>query len=290
MPTVLHTQAADSATAGTNSTGPGQFHEPGVPVITGVNWRGFFTLYVKEVRRFFKVQTQTVWAPAITTLMFLAIFTLALGGVKPDVLGVPFAHFLAPGLIIMGMVQNSFQNSLSSIIIGKVQGTIIDVLMPPLSHGELLASYVAGAVTRAWLVGVAIWLAMLLWPGVSVAIQNPLMVFAFGTLGAMLLGLLGVLTGIWADKFDHGAAVTNFLVQPLTLLSGTFYAIDRLPPAMQAFSRANPFFYMIDGFRGGFIGVHEADPLLGLAIVGGLVLLLWALAYRLLKSGWKLRA
>ncbi len=264
--------------------------EPGVPIIHGVNWLGIRTLYVKEVRRFFKVQMQTVWAPAITTLMFLAIFTLALGGAKGEVLGVPYATFLAPGLIIMGMAQNAFQNSLSSIIIAKVQGTIVDVLMPPLSHGELLFSYVAGAVTRGWLVGTAIWLAMLLWPGVTVSIANPLQVFLFGTLGALMMGLLGVLTGIWADKFDHGAAVTNFLVQPLTLLSGTFYAIDRLPPAMQTVSRANPFFYMIDGFRAGFIGVAEAPAALGAAIVGGLCLLLWWACYALLKSGWKLRA
>jgi ABC-2 type transport system permease protein len=264
--------------------------EPGVPVIHGINWLGIRTLYVKEVRRFFKVQMQTVWAPAITTLMFLAIFTLALGGAKGEVLGFPYATFLAPGLIIMGMAQNAFQNSLSSIIIAKVQGTIVDVLMPPLSHGELLFCYVAGAVTRAWAVGVAIWLAMWLWPGVDVSIANLPQVLLFGTLGALMLGLLGVLTGIWADKFDHGSAVTNFLVQPLTLLSGTFYAIDRLPPAMQAISRANPFFYMIDGFRAGFIGVAEAPVLLGAAIVGSLCLLLWWGCYALLKSGWKLRA
>ena len=264
--------------------------EPGVPVIDGINWLGMQTLYVKEVRRFFKVQMQTIWAPAITTLMFLAIFTLALGNAKGEVLGFPYSTFLAPGLIIMGMTQNAFQNSMSSLIIGKVQGTIVDVLMPPLSHGELLTCYVAGAVTRAWAVGLAVWVAMLLWPGVTVSIANPLLVLLFGTLGALLLALLGVLTGIWADKFDHGAAVTNFVVQPLTLLSGTFYAIDRLPPGMQAVSRANPFFYMIDGFRAGFIGVAEAPLWLGATIVGGLCALLWALAYALLKSGWKLRA
>lgn len=264
--------------------------EPGVPVIHGINWLGIRTLYVKEVRRFFKVQLQTVWAPAITTLMFLAIFSLALGRAKGEVLGLPYATFLAPGLIIMGMVQNSFQNSLSSLIIAKVQGTIVDVLMPPLSHGELLFCYVAGAVTRAWAVGLAIWLAMLLWPGLDVSIAHPLLVLLFGTLGALMLGLLGVLTGIWADKFDHGAAVTNFLVQPLTLLSGTFYAIAALPPVMQSISRANPFFYMIDGFRAGFIGIEEAPIWLGLLIVGGLSLALWALCYLLLKSGWKLRA
>jgi ABC-2 type transport system permease protein len=264
--------------------------EPGVPVIHGVNWLGIRTLYVKEVTRFFKVQMQTVWAPAITTLMFLAIFTLALGSAKGEVLGLPYSTFLAPGLIIMGMVQNAFQNSLSSIIIAKVQGTIVDVLMPPMNHGELLFCYAAGAVTRAWAVGLAIWLAMLLWPGVDVGIANPPQVLFFGTMGALLLGLLGLLTGIWADKFDHGAAVTNFLVQPLTLLSGTFYAIDRLPAGVQAVSRLNPFFYMIDGFRSGFIGVAEAPVWLGAAIVSGLCVLLWWACYALLKSGWKLRA
>lgn len=273
-----------------SQTAPLSLPEPGVPVIHGINWMGIRTLYVKEVRRFFKVQLQTVWAPAITTLMFLAIFSLALGRAKGEVLGLPYSTFLAPGLIIMGMVQNSFQNSLSSIIIAKVQGTIIDVLMPPLSHGELLFCYVAGSVTRAWAVGLAIWAAMLLWPGVDVSIAHPLQVLLFGTLGALLLALLGVLTGIWADKFDHGAAVTNFLVQPLTLLSGTFYAIEALPPTMQAISRGNPFFYMIDGFRAGFIGIAEAPVWLGAAVVGGLSLLLWAACYRLLKTGWKLRA
>jgi ABC-2 type transport system permease protein len=150
---------------------------------------------------------------------------LRLAAREGEILGLPYSTFLAPGLIIMGMVQNAFQNSLSSIIIAKVQGTIVDVLMPPLSSGELLFCYVAGAVTRGWAVGIAIWLAMLLWPGVDVTIRNPLLILYFGTAGTLMLGLLGVLTGIWADKFDHGAAVTNFLVQPLTLLSGTFYAI-----------------------------------------------------------------
>lgn len=264
--------------------------EPGIPWIEGVNTLGVKTLYVKEVRRFFKVQLQTIWAPAATTLLFLAIFTLALGRARPDVLGVPFATFLAPGLIIMGMVQNAFQNSLSSLLIGKVQGTIVDVLMPPLSSAELLFAFTAGAVTRAFAVGLAIWGAMLLWPGVHVTIHNPLLVLFFGTLGATLLGLIGVLTGIWADKFDHGAAVTNFLIQPLTLLSGTFYAIGHLPAAMQTISRFNPFFYMIDGFRTGFIGVGEASPVTGAAVLVVIVIVLATIAHQLLQSGWKLRA
>jgi ABC-2 type transport system permease protein len=251
---------------------------------------GLQTLYFKEVRRFFKVQLQTVWAPAITTLLFLAIFSLALGGVRRNVLGVPYADFLGPGLIIMGMVQNAFQNSSSSILIAKVQGSIVDMLMPPLSPGELLTAVVAGAVTRAWLVGLAVWAAMLAWPGVHVGISNLPQVLLFGTLGSAMLALGGALTGIWADKFDHGAAVTNFLIQPLTLLSGTFYAIDRLPEFARAISLANPFFYLIDGFRSGFIGVAEAPVLVGLLYVGGLTLVLWVLCHVALTRGWKLRS
>ncbi len=157
--------------------------EPGEVVIPGVNWQGLQTLYLKEVRRFFKVQLQTVWAPAITTLMFLAIFALALGRASTVVMGVPFTNFLGPGLIVMGMIQNSFANTSSSLLIGKIQGTIVDVLMPPLSPAELLVAWVGGAVTRAWLVGVAVYLAMLLAPGVDVPINNIGVVLYFGTFG-----------------------------------------------------------------------------------------------------------
>jgi ABC-2 type transport system permease protein len=264
--------------------------EPGVVVIASVNWQGLQTLYLKEVRRFFKVQLQTVWAPAITTLMFLVIFSLALGRSSSSVLGVPFADFLGPGLIAMGMIQNAFANSSSSLLVAKVQGSIIDVLMPPLSAGELVAAYVAGALTRAWLVGIAVWMVMLVAPGIDVPIRDPLLVFYFGTMGAIMLALLGVLTGVWADKFDHAAAITNFVVQPMTLLSGTFYAIDRVNPVMKTISHLNPFFYIIDGFRSGFIGV--SDGLLGqgaiILAVGNV--LLWVACYRALRSGWRLKA
>lgn len=264
--------------------------EPGVVVIPSVNWQGLKTLYLKEVRRFFKVQLQTVWAPAITTLLFLVIFAVALGGSKPSVLGVPYADFLGPGLIVMGMIQNAFANSSSSLLVAKIQGSIIDILMPPLSAGELLVAFVAGAVTRAWLVGIAVWLAMAIAPGVNVPISSPFLVLYFGTMGSIMLALLGILAGIWADKFDHAAAVTNFVIQPLTLLSGTFYAIDKVNPTMAAISHANPFFYIIDGFRSGFIGVSD-----GLLLRGGVMLLvvnvaLWAICYKVLRSGWRLKA
>ncbi len=263
--------------------------EPGVMVIPSVNWQGLKTLYLKEVRRFFKVQLQTVWAPAMTTLLFLVIFAVAMSGTRPSVLGVPFADFLGPGLIVMGMIQNAFQNTSSSLLIAKIQGTIVDVLMPPLSNGELLLSWVASAVTRGWLVGVAVWLAMLLAPGVDVSIRHPLVVCYFGTMGCVLLALLGVLTGIWADKFDHAAAITNFVIQPLTLLSGTFYAIDKVSPTMATISHLNPFFYVIDGFRYGFLGVADGLALQGALVLLGLNVALWGLCFALLKSGWRLR-
>lgn len=266
--------------------------EPGVVVIPFVNWRGLATLYVKEVRRFFKVQLQTVWAPAITTMLFLAIFTLALGGRDGTrtVLGVPFNDFLAPGLIVMGMIQNSFANSSSSILIGKIQGTIIDNLMPPLSSGELLLSYVAGALTRAWLVGAAVWLAMLVWPDVHVRAMHPWVIVYFGTMGAVMLGLVGILTGIWADKFDHAAAITNFIVQPLSLLSGTFYTVDRLHGFWQVLSYFNPFHAVISGFRYGFIGATDGDLTFGALFLLAINVALWAACYWALRTGWRLKA
>ena len=264
--------------------------EPGVPVIPSINWLGLRTLYFKEVRRFFKVQLQTVWAPAINTLLFLAIFTVGFGRGGRVVMGVPFADFLGPGLIVMGMMQAAFANTSSSIQISKVQGTMIDVLMPPLSSGELLVSYVAGAVTRSWLVGTVTFVAMLLWPDMHIAPRHIGAILFFGTVGSAMLALLGVLTGIWAEKFDQGAMVTNFVVQPLTLLSGTFYTLDALRQPWNMLGHLNPFFFAIDGFRYGFLGTSGGSPLLGAGVLATIVLVLWALSLRLLRSGWKLKA
>ncbi|HET9336605.1 MAG TPA: ABC transporter permease [Sphingomicrobium sp.] len=263
--------------------------EPGKASLEGVNWGGLSTLYIKEVRRFFKVQMQTVWAPAITTMLYLIIFTVALGREGKTVLGVPFADFLAPGLIVMAMITNSFANSSFSLLVGKIQGTIVDYLMPPLSTGELIAGLIGAAVTRAFLVGFAVWLAMLLWPGVHVGIVHPLSVLWFGLMGALMLGFLGLLTSIWAEKFDHAAAVTNFFVTPLALLSGTFYSIEQLSPAFRAVSHANPFFYVISGFRHGFLS--EADSPIWVGGIGLLLLniILFILCYALLRSGWKIK-
>jgi ABC-2 type transport system permease protein len=262
---------------------------PGEQRLSGVNWGGLKTLYVKEVRRFFKVQTQTIWAPAVTTLLFLVIFSVALGGVKREVLGVPFADFIAPGLIVMAMIQNAFANSSFSLLVGKIQGTIVDYLMPPLSTGELIAGLIGASVTRAFLVGGAVWLAMALWPGVHVTVTHPFAVFWFGLMGALLLAFLGLVTSIWAEKFDHAAAVTNFVVAPLSLLSGTFYVVDQLSPLFRAISHANPFFYIISGFRYGFLCSADSPVLVGGLLLLALNLAMFALCYGLLRSGWKIK-
>lgn len=284
-----------------NTDGKSQrgFPPKGQPLITGINRIGLWSLYIKEVRRFLKVQTQTIWAPAVTTLLFLVIFTVALSGPAGrggrEVLGVNFATFIAPGLIMMGMMQNAFANSSFSLLAGKIQGTIIDLLMPPLSEAELMIGIIAAAITRAVMVGGALALAMALWPGVDMQAAHPWAIVWFGLMGATFLSLMGLLTSLWGEKFDHNAAVTNFVVTPLALLSGTFYVISNLSPLFQAISRANPFFYMISGFRFGFLGQSDIgntnEAVIGAAIgVGVLNLALGVVTYLLLKSGWKLKS
>ncbi|WP_199800447.1 ABC transporter permease [Qipengyuania gaetbuli] len=278
-----------------NAGRKGRFPERGQPVITGINRVGLWSLYIKEVRRFLKVQTQTIWAPAVTTLLFLVIFTVALGRTDREILGVNFATFVAPGLIVMGMMQNAFANSSFSLLSGKIQGTIIDLLMPPLSVGELMGGIVAAAITRAIMVGGAVALAMAFYPGVDLSLAHPWAVAWFGLMGAAMLAILGLLASIWAEKFDHNAAVTNFVIAPLSLLSGTFYVIDNLAPAFQAVSRVNPFFYVISGFRFGFLGESDIgdtnEAVISSALGLGLFNLVLAyLVYRVLKSGWKIRS
>lgn len=283
----------ENTTSGKTGEGT-RFGQRGVPVIIGINRVGLLALYMKEVRRFLKVQTQTIWAPAFTTLLFLVIFTVALGREGRAVLGVPFATFVAPGLIVMAMMQNAFANSSFSLLSGKMQGTIIDLLMPPLSPGELMTGILAAAITRAAAVGCTVALAMALWPGVSLAMAYPWAVLWFALMGSLLLATLGLATSIWAEKFDHNAAVTNFVIAPLSLLSGTFYVIENLDPAFQWISRANPFFYVISGFRYGFLGQSDIGGAGAvLAAAGGLLLLnvaLMAGVFALLRSGWKLKS
>jgi ABC-2 type transport system permease protein len=263
---------------------------PGVPVIRNVNWGGLATLYVKEVRRFFKVQLQTIWAPAVTTLLFLVIFTVALGRSGRVVMGFAFADFLAPGLIVMGMLQNAFANSSFSLLVGKVQGTIVDYLMPPLSTGELMLGMAGASVTRAVLVGLAVWVAMLLWPGVHVIPSHLWAVVWFGLMGSLMLSFLGLITSIWAEKFDHAAAVGNFVVAPLSLLSGTFYSIETLSPVFRAISHANPFFYVISGFRFGFLGIADSPVWFGAILLLAINAALGGACYAILRTGWKLKA
>ena len=286
---------APNSQAPVTDVGQRDFPAQGVPLIHQVNWLGLWTLYMKEVRRFFKVQTQTIWAPAITTLLFLVIFTVAMGRADRLILGVNFATFVAPGLIVMGMMQNAFANSSFSFLAGKIQGTIIDYLMPPLTEGELMLGVAAAAVTRAVLVGLALTGAMLLWPGVHLTLAHPWAVAWFGLMGALMLAFIGLITSLWAEKFDHNAAVTNFVIQPLSLLSGTFYVIDNLAPAFQAVSRVNPFFYVISGFRFGFLGQSDIGStnqavLHGAIGLGLFNVVLGLLLYRLLRSGWKLKS
>lgn len=262
---------------------------PPVPRSYGaVNWLGFSTLLAKEVRRFLKVYFQTILAPVVTTLLFLAVFALALGRVAAGVHGVPFVEFLAPGLIMMAMVQNSFANTSSSLIIAKVQGNIVDMLMPPLSAAEQTVAVALGGVIRGVVVGLVVGLVMSLF--VTVHVHSVFFIVFHAVMGSLLLSLLGMVGGIWADKFDHMAAVTNFIVTPLSFLSGTFYTIDRLPEGFHAVALANPFFYMIDGFRYGFIGHADGSLVVGMLVVGLTDLFLLALTWRMLATGYKLRA
>lgn len=261
---------------------------PGPRTIGVVNWRGLWTLYVKEVRRFLNVFTQTLLAPMVTTLLFLAIFALALGGAGRAVAGVNYLSFLAPGLIMMTLMQNSFANTSSSIVISKVQGNIVDVLMPPLSAAELTLGIAGGGVTRGLLVGLVAGIAMAVFA--PVRIHDPLALVYFAVNGALMLSLLGMIGGIWAEKFDHIAAVTNFVVTPFSFLSGTFYSIERLPENWQFIAHFNPFFYLIDGFRYGFIGRADGSVAIGAACVLGVNVALWTLTHRMFATGYRLKA
>ncbi len=267
-----------------------QIRPMGEPIIRRVNWGGLSVLFGKEVRRFLKVQTQTIWAPAITTVLYLVIFTVALGRAGATVLGVPFAAFIAPGLIVMGMMQNAFANASFSLLVGKIQGTIVDYLMPPLSNAELIAGIIGAAVTRAVLVGCAVWLAMWLYPGVPVTVRHFGPVLWFGLMGSIFLALLGMITSLWAEKFDHLAAMTNFVIIPLSLLSGTFYSVTQLAPTFELLSHLNPFFYIISGFRYGFLGVADSPIYVGGAVILALNAILGVGLYAVMQSGWKLKS
>jgi len=255
--------------------------------IGAINWMGVRTHLMKEIHRFFKVGMQTLLAPVITTLLFLAVFSLALGRSVETLGGVPFVQFLAPGLIMMAIIQNSFANSATSVMISKIQGNIVDVLMPPLNAGEFAFGFIMGGAVRGVLVAVLVGLGM--WVFVPIQIHNAWLIVFHAVSAALMLSLVGLLTGIVFDKFDHQASVSNFVIVPLSFLSGTFYSIERLPPEWREVSLYNPFFYMIDGFRYGFIGHADASLLQGAAVITAINVALWTVCHLLIRRGYKLK-
>ena len=252
------------------------------------NWLGLYTLILREVQRFAAVWTQTLLAPLITAGLFLTIFTLAIGRQRADVMGVPFVEFLLPGILMMTVLQNAFANTSSSIVIAKVQGNIVDTLMPPLSAGELVLGYVTGGVLRGLMVAMAVGAIAMLALGIGLA--HPLWALVFVLLGATFMGGLGVIAGIYANKFDQMAAITNFIVTPLSFLSGTFYSIQSLPPTMEFLSRMNPIFYLIDGARHGFIGSSDSSPWLGLLVGLVSVGIVLGIGWIMFQRGYRLKA
>ncbi|NSX54463.1 ABC transporter permease [Parasulfitobacter algicola] len=253
-----------------------------------VNWMGLYTLSEREVRRFLAVWTQTLGAPLVTAGLFLLIFNLAIGPRRGDVMGQPFIAFLAPGILMMTVIQNAFANTSSSIVIAKLQGSIVDTLMPPLSPLEMVLGYIAGGVMRGFFVAVAIGVGMLVVLGVG--IQYPLWALVFVLLGSIMLAALGIVAAIFANKFDQMAAITNFIITPLAFLSGTFYSIESLPLVMQTLTHWNPIFYLIDGARYGVLGVSDSSPWLGLAVCTTTTSALVILCWYWFKRGYRLKA
>ena len=270
------------------TTSQSTFTIPPPRTMGAVNWRGMWELYLKEVRRFWKVIFQTILAPVVTSMMFLLVMVFAFGRGGTIIAGYPFEEFLVPGLIIMTMVQNAFANTSSSILVSKVQGNIVDVLMPPLSAMELTLAWTAGGITRGIAVGIAAAIAMMFFADFH--LHNAAFFIFHGVAGCLFMSLAGILTAVWADKFDHMAAVTNFVVTPLTFLSGTFYTIDRLPEWAQFLAHYNPFFYNIDGFRYGFLGQESSQPMLGIAVLVAVNVVMFVWTYAVVKSGYKLKA
>ncbi len=279
---------ADISMRGARREGGPAFPDVGVRRFGAVNWIGLWTLYKKEVMRFFKVAMQTIFAPMATSILFLAIFSLALGAYRPDVNGIPFAAFVAPGLIMMAVLQNAFANSSSSMLISKVQGNVVDFLMPPLSPMELTIAFVMGGATRGIVVAVVTAIPMAFFVEMSVTHLWAVTFYAIGA--SVILALIGLIAGMWAYKFDHLATITNFVITPLSLLSGTFYSVTILPGIWSDLSYWNPFFYFIDGFRYGFTGQSDGSIGIGVVLTVSLMVVLWALAHWLLARGYRLKS
>jgi ABC-2 type transport system permease protein len=282
------TDASQPATADAARQSARDPRARGVRRFGRVNWLGLWTLCRRETQRFLAVWTQTLLAPLVTAALFVLIFTFAVGDGRPSVMGVPFAHFLAPGILMMTVIQNSFANVSSSIVISKVQGNIVDTLMPPLSAGELVTGYLAGGIARGVVVALAV--VAVLFPIVGVGVAHPLLALLWVILGGAFLGAVGIVAGVFAQKFDQIAAITNFVVTPLSFLSGTFYSFDGLPGWMWWLAHVNPVFYLIDGLRFACLGVSDSSPLLGLAVVVSATAGVCALAWWMLRTGYRLKS
>ncbi len=274
-------------------TPPEVLHASRVPTLGtrrygGINWLGLRTLLWREVWRFMKVAMQTVFAPLMSTVLFMMVFALAFGDRPWGLTDAPYVDGLAAGLVMMAVISNAFQNSSSSIVIAKVQGNAVDFLMPPLSALELAIAFIAGAAVRGLVVGLASLIAIA--PFADVAPQNLVVAVYFALCASLIFGAIGLVGGVLADKFDHLAAFTNFVVTPLTFLSGTFYSVDALPEPFSTISHYNPVFFLIDGFRAGFIGHADAPLALSASVSGAIAAgLCWG-AWALLKSGYRLKA
>ncbi|MFC6198934.1 ABC transporter permease [Ponticaulis profundi] len=275
----------------TEATSQNSYREP--RRFPGLNTLGLWTLYKREVGRFIKVGMQTLLAPAVSTLLLMTVFRLAFGNrgeLTGDFAGVAYQDFLAPGLVIMTVLQNAFQNTSSSLTIAKVQGSTVDFLMPPLSPLELTLGFVAGAATRGVFVGLITGIAIQLIGLADLNLTHIWAIIWFSLTASIILGAIGAIGGIWAEKFDHLAAVTNFVIVPLTFLSGTFYDVKVLAEPFQTLAHWDPFFYLIDGFRYGFLGVANSDIGVGVAVTGGLSVVTCAIVWACFRSGWKLKA
>ena len=253
-----------------------------------INWIGLWTLYKKETLRFLIVWIQTLLSPIISSLLFLMVLSLALGSGRSDMLGFPFITFLAPGLIAMQIIQQAFSHSSSSFMIGKIQGNIVDILYAPLSAGEVTLAVTLAATTRSFMIGaVSIFIFYFL---VDIEIRNFYSLIFFTFISSFILGLVGIVAGLWAEKFDHMASVTNFIIIPLSFLSGTFYTIENLPQFLQLISKCNPFFYMIDGFRYSFLEKSDGSIFVGSVYLIVLAIALWIVTYLLYKRGYKIKS
>ncbi len=271
-----------------NNTTIGQNLSPyGTRRIGTINWLGVWTLYKKEIHRFLKVMGQTVLSPIVTTILFMTIFTIALGGSRRFAGDVPFDLFLAPGLVIMAVLQNAFANTTSSLMTSKMHGNIVDLIMAPLGPGEITLAFTMAAVTRAMLVAGFVILSMLFF--VQLAFPNLWALFYFGFSAAVMLAFLGIIAGIWAEKWEQSSSITNVVIVLLSFLSGTFYSIERLPGVWHSVSQFNPFFYLIDGFRYGIIDRADGNLVTGVIYVAVLNIILGLTCYRMFSSGYKLR-